>query len=419
MKMKIVQICDDWYSGGAAKVFADTVYVLGYEKDFDVIPVYAGKRNDCWANSFLLSEYDRKNKVFGLFEYIYSFANFRKLDDFLNRNKIDIVHIHGFYSKLSPSILSVLKKHKRKGNFKIVETVHSYSMVCPNGALYNYAKGSICEKCLCDKMRMHIFLQNCDRRGRLFSFIKGIRSFISYHLIGHERLIDKFIAPSDFLKNKLLQAGIDKNKITVMRNPCAFSVNEWGGIENKKNEIVYFGRFSAEKNLKLLIEAFARLIVDQDFNCYKLKFIGSGEEKLQMQKLVRRLHIEDKVIFLGFLAGKNLAKAVAPSKISVIPSKWYENAPLSIIESVMLNVIPVVSNIGGMNELHLLLGVGETFETQNVNDLVRKLRKIIKNYEEYSKKCKEKGILCREIFSKDKYSKELIQLYASLSGVKR
>jgi len=410
--MKIFQLCDEWRNGGAENVFSATVDLLSELGSHEIVPIYAGKPNLKWSRSFILGNSENSR----LFEKIpiYSMENFKAITNRLKEEKVDIIHLHGIFSKLTPSVLCAIKNLKKYKKFKLVETVHSYTMVCPNGPLYSYSAEQVCNKCVGQKIKTGIFHNNCDRRGWAFSCGKGLRSLILNNLIGHANIVDKFIAPSEFMRQKLICEGIDGRKIEVIRNPANLLESESVGDFSKKDEIIYFGRFSPEKNLNLLIEAFSILINDSRFLNYRLKLIGDGESSNEIKELVCRFSISERVDIFGFLSGSKLWQEVGTAKIFVLPSKCYENAPLSIVEASLLSVIPVVSNIGGISELQKLLGVGDVFESNNVEDLVRVIKKVLSNYLSYFRFMQERNSEIKNIFDRRNYANKLSELYESV-----
>jgi glycosyltransferase involved in cell wall biosynthesis len=107
-------------------------------------------------------------------------------------------------------------------------------------------------------------------------------------------------------------------------------------------DFVYFGRVSREKGLATLIRATAaargRLIV-----------IGTGPDLEGMRRLAAELAAD--VAFPGFLSGEALHEMVRGARAVVLPSEWYENAPMSVLEAYALGKPVIGARIGGIPEL--------------------------------------------------------------------
>ena len=127
----------------------------------------------------------------------------------------------------------------------------------------------------------------------------------------------------------------------------------------------YVGRLSHEKGVGTLIEAAARLP-------YKLKVIGGGP--LLEQLKIKNEQLKGNVEFLGFRQWDDIKAIVGKARFTVVPSEWYENNPLSVIEAECLGTPVLGARIGGIPEL-IDEGVsGMTFESGNADDLAEKIK---------------------------------------------
>lgn len=404
--MKILHLNNYDKKGGAETVFNITVEELENKKGFinykGFVSILNEKKSD-----IQFKNWEENNKILGALNYIFSYSNYRELFKFLKENDLDIVHIHGFLSSLSPSILLAIKKYKKiNPKIKILQTVHDFHPTCPNSALFNYSKNEICESCIGKKYKLDIFLKNCDRRGRVFSIIKGIRSIISNNLFNQKEVINTFIVPSEFLGEKLRLDGVSKEKITLVKNPIKIIDKEINKIKN--DEIVYFGRFSKEKNLVFLIQAFSKW-KSQKKNDFKLVLIGEGEEEESLKEAKKKSKVSEDIIFLPFMTFDKLADRLKKSKVSVMPSKWYETFGLTIYESVFFDIIPIVRNIGAMKESIDYLEFGYSFNTEN--ELIRSLNEATENYQDQIVKILECKLKIKNELSPKNYLDKLIEIY--------
>ena len=136
---------------------------------------------------------------------------------------------------------------------------------------------------------------------------------------------------------------------------------------------------------------------------YSLKIIGGGplEEKLRMKSV--GCNIE----FVGYKQWEDIKEIVGKARFSVIPSEWYENNPLSVIEAQCLGTPVLGAKIGGIPEL-IENGVsGDVFESRNVIDLKNKIETMFTQTFDY-KVLAEKS---REKYSSEKYYEHIIQIY--------
>ena len=344
-----------------------------------------------------------------MINYVFSFHNYSVLIKFLRENEIEIVHLHGFIVALSSSILLALKRAKKKKRFVIVQTMHDFHVACPNSAFFDYSKNIICEKCLTKKIKLFSFLNSCDRRGLLFSIIKGIRSIVAINMFGHKQLIDKFIAPSKFMSEKLKSDGIASEKIFIVRNPIPIVINKNIGV--KRNIICYFGRFSKEKDIPFIINSFA-FWKEKRKNDFKLYLIGSGDEENNIRLMSSKSNFCDAIIIKNFMHAKELALFIEPCKYFVMASRLFENAPMGILEAVSLGIIPIVPDLGGMKEtVENMINIGRTYKMGNVDSFVQKIDELEEVYSNEINKIEKLKPKFTQNFGVDAYLLQLSALY--------
>ena len=209
-----------------------------------------------------------------------------------------------------------------------------------------------------------------------------------------EACTDVFVCPSRFMADRMVQGGFKKDKMKVL---CNFiDVQKCKRDEFTKDDYYCFiGRLSHEKGVKTLIEAANKLP-------YKLVIIGGGpmEEEL---KAVAGKNIE----FVGFKQWDEIKELVGKARFSVIPSEWYENNPLSVIEAQCLGTPVLGARIGGIPELINEGVTGMTFESRNVDDLAKKIEGMWKHEFDY----KYIAEMSQKQYNAEKYYSEIMKVY--------
>ena len=116
-----------------------------------------------------------------------------------------------------------------------------------------------------------------------------------------------------------------------------------------------------------------------------MQIVGTGVLEIELKKYIQENNLTN-IKLLGFKKGKELHKLIRESKFVIVPSKWYENNPMTIIESYCFGVPVIGSRIGGIPEIIDEGKTGFTYEMGNVDDLVVALTKGINlSKEEYIK----------------------------------
>lgn len=300
------------------------------------------------------------------------------LDDF----KPDVCHINNFNYQLTPSIILEIKKWNK--NCRIVFTAHDYQLVCPNHMCNNPNTHENCEKCLGG----HFI--NCTKgkciHGSTAKSAIGTMEAMLWNGNGVYKNFDTIICCSEFLKKKM-----DTNPIFAERTIALHNFVEKVEYKDvqKKDYVLYFGRFSEEKGIGTLIQA-AKELPDVQFI-----FAGTGplESEISGVKNIKNV---------GFQKGAALEKLIRQAKFSVYPSEWYENCPFSVMESQMYGTPVLGANIGGIPELIQVGKTGELFESGNKEELKNKIREM------GSKQYRIEGIRFDTV---DEYCQKLMKIY--------
>ena len=280
----------------------------------------------------------------------------RKFEDVLKRFHPDIVHVHNIYHHLSPSILSVAKRRR----VPIVMTVHDWHLINPNYSLYDH--GAICER-----QGLAALLHRCIKNSFSASFADVVEHAAHRLLRVYDRNVSRYLVPTEFVKNKLLEYGMDAGKIDVVKLPIVPSPAPTGvgapsplgrgrayrfpsprgrgqGEGYGDGYVLFAGRLAEEKGIYLLLEI-AKQLPEIQF-----KIAGDGPElenvkcKMENEKL---LNVE----LLGFVENERLQELIAGARLVVVPSLWYEPSPLSVLEAMAAGKVVVASRIGGIPDL--------------------------------------------------------------------
>lgn len=372
--MKVLHLNSYDYRGGSETVFNYTRSNKANSKNYSgFISTSGSEKSDL---NFV--SWENNGKLLGILNYIFSYQNYKELLNFESRNDFNIIHIHDFFSTLSPSILAAIKKIKQSKKIKIIQTVHDYHMICPNASLFNYNKNVICQKCVGKKIKSRIFFENCDRRGKLHTIIKGLRSIVANNVLGFHEQIDLFIAPSEFIQNKLIEDGIKTTKIKVIRNPIAQKRTET--IKERKNIIYYFGRLSRDKNVGFIIDAFIQW-KEETRNDFQLNIIGQGEEENLLREKSESSSWSSSITFNPFLKHNELIEVIKHGKYFTMASLWFENAPMVILEAFSAGLIPVVPDFGGMKEsIEQVIKAGRIYHAHERDSWINVFNDLEKNY---------------------------------------
>lgn len=308
----------------------------------------------------------------------------RLLDDF----KPEVVHLNNIHTHLSPIIAEIA--HNR--GIKVVWTLHDYKLLCPR---YDCLRNGndICELCFNgDKSSCKTY--KCMKGSTLASLI-GYKEATTWNRRRLEACTDVFICPSKFMAQKMIQGGFTSKKLIPLYNFIDIDKCKKDTYV-KENYYCYVGRLSHEKGVKTLIKAAQKLP-------YKLVIIGGGPLSDELKNKTTNANIE----FVGYKQWDEIKEIVSKARFSVIPSEWYENNPLSVIEAQCLSTPVLGARIGGIPELIENGVTGMTFESRNVNDLTSKLEAMWQHTFDY----KEIALTSQKRYNSESYYQSILKIY--------
>lgn len=332
------------------------------------------------------------NKILSPFKIIYSSEARKKIATILDEFKPDIVHMNNINYQITPSIIYEIKKR----GVGLVQTVHDPQIACPNHRLYIESKGMICDKCI-NGNYMNCTKEKCVQDSFSKSLLASLES-IFYHARNTYNLVDKYICPSKFIAEKIIQGGVHKDKVEVLYN-FADKIEKYPTKADGKPYILYFGRLSKEKGIGTLIQVCKQLP--------DIRFIIAGSGPLE-DSLKNISNIE----FVGFKGGDELKSLIRNAEFTIYPSEWYENCPLSVIESQALGTPVIASNLGGTKELIRDKETGLIFQGGNGNEL-KELILMLWSNKEFLEKMKKECLNSNENVI-DSYTIKLIKVYKAI-----
>lgn len=355
-----------------------------------------------WSEFFPPNINLNNNNLFNAIRSVYSIKARKNISRLLDSHKFDLAHLHNIYHHLTPSIIPELKKRK----IPIVMTVGDYHLISPNYFMFH--NGSICEKVKPDKYYKAVF-HKCVKGSYLKSLLEVMEKYF-YHFLKWEReYIDMFIAPSNFMKSKLLEYGIPEKKVITL--PYFVDSGQYKPDYNPGKYILYFGRLSEEKGLMVLLRAM-KLLPE-----IKLVIAGVGpqENELRIEKKESRI---ENVEFAGYKSGKELTSLIQNCRFTVLPSVWNEVFGLSILESFACGKPVIAARIGGIPEVIDNEKNGLLVKANNPSELVNAIRKLWNNFDQ----CKKIGEQARndavKKFNPDNHLRAMLSIYKSTRRLK-
>jgi glycosyltransferase involved in cell wall biosynthesis len=188
----------------------------------------------------------------------------------------------------------------------------------------------------------------------------------THRLLGTwRRDVDLYIAPSAFLKRKLVEGGLPEKRIAVKPN---FVAQDPGEKPSLGDYALFLGRLTHEKGIETLLSAYA-----QDASLPPMQIAGDGE---LTPSVVAAAANDARITYRGRLEREGIIEALAGARSLVFPSIWYENFPVTIVEAFAQGVPVVGSRLGAVADLIEDGRTGLLFEPASVKSFAMTLSRL-------------------------------------------
>src|ERR1700681_312252 len=180
---------------------------------------------------------------------VWSTRSFRRLRSVLREQACDVVHFHNTFPLISPAAYYAA----RAANVPVVQTLHNYRLICPAGTLLR--DGAVCEECI-GRVPLPALVHGCYRGSRPAT--AAVAAMLVIHRVGGtwRRMVDAYIAPSEFARKKLIAGGLPAERIVMKPN---FVAPHPGAGSGDGGYAFFAGRLSEEKGVRTLFQAWERL----------------------------------------------------------------------------------------------------------------------------------------------------------------
>ena len=331
--MKILMANKFFFHKGGAEIvmFQERDYLL--RSGEEVIDFSMQDERNCESpyESHFVShkDYEGRNlsKIGPALSLVHSREAVSKIAALIDKMRPDLMHCHNVYHQITPSIISVAKSR----GIPVVLTLHDFKPVCP--VYLRLRAGLPCSLCLDGEFRQ--VLMNRCAGGIGASALLYAEAAIQRWLGSYEK-VDRFLAPSRFMRDsalhrfrseqvELLYNGVDTAKMEVSTRDEGY--------------VLYLGRLSREKGVEILLRA------HEAAGTWDLVVAGTGPLARGLQTRYPNAR------FVGQLSGQALKASIGGASVIVVPSEWYENCPMSVLEAMAYGKPVVASRIGGIPEL--------------------------------------------------------------------
>ncbi len=291
---------------------------------------------------------------------VWNADSYREIRSIIQQKAPDIVHAHNTFPLVSPALYYAAAAER----VPVIQTLHNYRLLCPAATFFR--DGHLCEECLHATVPYPSVLHACYRQSRPAT--AAVASMLMTHRIAGtwKTKIGTYIALTNFSRNKFIEGGLPAERIVVKPN-CLTSDPGIGAGDG--GYALFAGRLTEGKGLHTILNVWERLA-----STIQLKIAGDGPLGAWVKE---RAGAAPGVEWLGHCERDVLMNLYQKAAFTVFPSQFYENLPMTIIESLACGTPVIASRLGAMNEI-IADGVnGFRFRPGDESDLAERIRTIL------------------------------------------
>lgn len=265
---------------------------------------------------------------------IWAKDSYQEFTDVLRRERPDVVHVHNTFVMISPSIYWACADE----GVPVVQTLHNYRLFCPQGTFLR--DGKICEECA-EHTLFRGLAYGCYHGSKLATGASALVLATHRWMGTWTEKIDCYIAVSRFAHDKFQRCGLPREKLTVKPH---FVYPDPGARRSGGDCALFVGRFTAEKGLPTLFDAWERVKSQ-----VPLVLVGDGPLRVSLQERAARSRAT--IIFRGHLSREETLEAMKASKFLLCTSECYEQGPATILEAFACGVPAIAPALGPIGEV--------------------------------------------------------------------
>lgn len=288
---------------------------------------------------------------------VWSRRYYRQFYELATQRQPDIVHFHNTFPLISPSAY-VACQHR---HVPVVQTLHNYRLICPNVLLFR--DGHPCEDCLGRTVPWPGVAHACYHGSRAQT--ATVAAMLTAHRLRGtwQHDVDRYIALTEFSRQKFIAGGLPPDKIAVKPN---FLAPDPGPKTGTGDGFLFVGRLAENKGIGTLLKSWST-----GLEAVPLRIAGDGPLADTVHAAACQTRTIDE---LGRLPRPEIIEQMHAARALIFPSIWYEAFPVTLVEAFACGLPVIASRLGAMAEIVEDGKTGLLFEAGNADDLAAKVR---------------------------------------------
>lgn len=179
---------------------------------------------------------------------------------------------------------------------------------------------------------------------------------------------------SESSKEELIKAGLGGKKIGIVYPAIDQTQYKTSNIKSEIPLVVHIGRLKKYKSVDVLLHAFS--ILAKDVPAARLVIAGTGDYAPELKMLAKKLNIDDKVDFRGFISDEEKINLLQKAWVSANPS-YKEGWGITVIEANACGTPVVASNVSGLKDSVIDGKTGFLANYGNADDFANKIKLLL------------------------------------------
>jgi glycosyltransferase involved in cell wall biosynthesis len=282
---------------------------------------------------------------------------------------------------------------------------HGYQSICPNGLLLYAPDRSLCPGHFMARRYQKCIQCNTPELG-LFGSLRSLFLTFPRRWLARRATVNVGVSPHVTQRVSL------PHTITIWNGVPATDLanGQDSAFDTHPLCFAYLGRLVAEKGLPVLLRA-SRDLASAGYD-FRLKIVGDGPERPNLEKLADEYGLSTRTVFVGFVPASEIPQALQGVAAVVMPSVWEDVSPLTAMEQMMAGRLLIASDIGGLG---LIANEGALkFPPGDSAALAIHMRWILDDPSRVLELKKKARLVALEKFTDQRMIAEHVELYQSL-----
>jgi glycosyltransferase involved in cell wall biosynthesis len=307
---------------------------IAFELEATLLRRYGHRVLEYTRSSDEIARYSAGRKARLPLDSVWSTGTLRALRGLIAASKPQLAHFQNTFPLISPSAYRAC----RDFGLPVVQTLHNYRLFCPGAAFFR--DGGVCEDCFGKTPPWPGVVHGCYRGSRAATAVVATMLTVHRVLSTWTDMVDLYIAPTEFARQKLIQGGLRAEQIVA--KPY-FVAPDPGPGRHRGGYALFVGRLAPEKGIDTLLACWERL-----GGRVPLKIAGDGPVADRVADAAGRV---PGVEWLGRKPLDEVYDLLGEAAVLIFPSEWYETLGRVAIEAYAKGTPVIAARIGAIAEV--------------------------------------------------------------------